>query len=193
MLYKWQDPTDMLQGFTDSDWAGCTKTRRSTSGGVLLHGHRLVHHRSSTQAVVALSSMEAELNAIVKGVAEIIGLKNIVAECGRGLRAIICTDSSAANGAVNRQGCGKVKHLDCRQLWFTGKVYVKKVSRNDNPSDTFSHYSTVPDATRHLLSLGLVNPDSEHIRSLEDVHQKRRLQLQRDSLQLKVAVEMSPV
>ena len=168
ILYKWQDPPDMLQGFTDSDWAGCTKTRRSTSGGVLLHGHHLVHHWSSTQAVVALSSMEAELNAIVKGVAEIIGLKNILAECGRGMRAIICTDSSAANGAVHRQGCGKVKHLECRQLWvqdmvFIGKVYVEKVSRNDNPSDTFTHYSTVPDATRHLQSLGLINPDMHEV------------------------------
>ena len=82
-MFKWQDPPCMVDGFTDSDWAGCPRTRRSTSGGVLLHGQHLVHHWSSTQTVVALSSMEAELNAIVKGVAEVLGLKNLLAECGR--------------------------------------------------------------------------------------------------------------
>jgi hypothetical protein len=166
-LFKWQDPPCMVDGFTDSDWAGCPKTRRSTSGGVLLHGQHLVHHWSSTQAVVALSSMEAELNAIVKGVAEVLSLKNLLAECGRTLQASIFTDSSAANGVVHRQGCGKVKHLECRQLWvqgavLDGRIQVQKVARDFNPADAFTHYTSVHDATRHFKMLSLINPDSQN-------------------------------
>jgi hypothetical protein len=153
----------MVDGFTDSDWAGCPKTRRSTSGGVLLHGQHLVHHWSSTQAVVALSSMEAELNAIVKGVAEVLSLKNLLAECGRTLQASIFTDSSAANGVVHRQGCGKVKHLECRQLWvqgavLDGRIQVQKVARDFNPADAFTHYTSVHEAKRHYDAIGLVDP-----------------------------------
>jgi hypothetical protein len=165
-MFKWQDPPCMVDGFTDSDWAGCPKTRRSTSGGVLLHGQHLVHHWSSTQTVVALSSMEAELNAIVKGVAEVLGLKNLLEECGRNLEAVIFTDSSAANGVVHRQGSGKVKHLECRQLWvqgavFNGQVRVEKVARDFNPADAFTHYTSVHDAARHFKSISLIDPDTE--------------------------------
>jgi hypothetical protein len=113
--------------------------------------------------VVALSSMEAELNAIVKGVAEVLGLKNLLAECGRIVKAVIFTDSSAANGVVHRQGSGKVKHLECRQLWvqdavFSGKVRVEKVGRDFNPADAFTHYTSVHEATRHFKAIGLIDP-----------------------------------
>ena len=32
-LFPWQDLPTHLVGFSDSDWAGCPRTRRSTSGG----------------------------------------------------------------------------------------------------------------------------------------------------------------
>jgi hypothetical protein len=162
--YHWQDPPGVIRGYTDSDWAGCTRTRRSTSGGVLLYGQHLVHHWSSTQAVVALSSMEAELNALVKGTAEIMCLKHMLAECGEDARAYLCTDSSAAHGALHRQGCGKVKHLACRQLWVQdvvaqGVVKILKVPRLENPSDAFTHYWTISEGQLHLPRIGIINPD----------------------------------
>ena len=163
IMYKWQDPTEQLTVFSDSDWAGCVKTRRSTSGGVLLHGQHLVHHWSSTQAVVALSSMEAELNAIVKGIAEVIAAANLLKECSRSCRSLILTDSSAANGVVHRQGCGKVKHLECRQLWVqglvaSGKVQCLKIPREENPADALTHYWSASDGQKHFAMLGVIDP-----------------------------------
>ena len=54
------------------------------------------------------------------------------------------TDSSAAKGIQTRRGCGKVKHLQAKQLWVQervqeGDVKVKKVPRAINPSDVMSH------------------------------------------------------
>ena len=42
------------------DWAGCERTRKSTSGGVVMLGRHCIKHWSSTQPSVSLSSGEAE-------------------------------------------------------------------------------------------------------------------------------------
>ena len=138
------------------------KTRRSTSGVVLLHGKHLAHHWSSTQATVALSSAEAELNVIVKGIAESICAKSMLEECSRRCDSRVFTDSSAANGIVHREGCGKVKHLECRQLWVQGivgkgQVTCLKVPRADNPSDAMTHYFSYVDGVSHFNRIGLVD------------------------------------
>ena len=57
-MYKWQDPNEILL-YTDIDWAGCPRTRRSTTGGAVMYGSCLVAHWSRTQVSVALSSAEA--------------------------------------------------------------------------------------------------------------------------------------
>ena len=51
---------EVVRAYVDSDWAGCRKTRKSTSGGVLYLGDTPVRGWSSNQAVIALSSGEAE-------------------------------------------------------------------------------------------------------------------------------------
>ena len=53
--YKWQSAPSRVVGFTDSDWGGCVRTRRSTSGGCLFLGAHLIQHWSRTQQSVSLS------------------------------------------------------------------------------------------------------------------------------------------
>ena len=45
--------------FVDTDHAGCTRTRESTSGGIANMGGHEVNSWSATQAVIATSSGEA--------------------------------------------------------------------------------------------------------------------------------------
>ena len=49
--------------YMDSDWAGEYVKRRSTSGMLIFRGDHLLRASSTLQAVVALSSAEAEYNA----------------------------------------------------------------------------------------------------------------------------------
>ena len=49
-----------IRVFSDSDWAGCPRTRKSTSGGVLMFRGVAVKHWSSTQGSISLWSGEAE-------------------------------------------------------------------------------------------------------------------------------------
>ena len=57
----------------DSDWAGCSQTRKSTNGGCIMVGDVCLKAWSTTQRVVALSSGEAEYYAAIKGASEGLG------------------------------------------------------------------------------------------------------------------------
>ena len=56
----------VIRAYVDSDWAGCRKIRKSTSGGVLMLGTTAVRGWSTNQAVIALSSWEAEYYVALK-------------------------------------------------------------------------------------------------------------------------------
>jgi hypothetical protein len=64
-IFGKQDKPEGIVGWSDSDWAGCMETRKSTSGGLLCIGNHTIKCWSVTQAVLALSSGEAELYALV--------------------------------------------------------------------------------------------------------------------------------
>ena len=67
-LYGWQPTADTLRAQVDSDWAGCEKSRKSTSGGLIYFGTHVILHWARTQTTIALSSGEAELGGIITGV-----------------------------------------------------------------------------------------------------------------------------
>ena len=56
-----------LDVYSDSNWAGCLRSRKSTQGGMVMHGLHCVKTWSSTQAIISLSSGEAEYYGLVKG------------------------------------------------------------------------------------------------------------------------------
>lgn len=102
--YVWHDPVEKTVAWGDSDWAGYRKTRKHASGGVEMLGAHLLHHLSSTQANIGLSSAEAELNSNVKISAECLAVRNMSSETGFDLPVETRTDSSAAKGLQTRMG-----------------------------------------------------------------------------------------
>ena len=83
MRYKFYDRRDRFTSASDSDWAGCRKTGKSTSGGVILIGEHFIKGWSRTQNSVTLSSAEAELVAMSKVSAEIIGILSMMNDWGK--------------------------------------------------------------------------------------------------------------
>ena len=75
--FSWvfQSPQSVLNVYSDSDWAGCERTRKSTQGGVVLYGNHCIRSYSSTQATIALSSAEAEYYALVKAGSIALGMR----------------------------------------------------------------------------------------------------------------------
>ena len=157
--FEWQRRQTHLVGYTDSDWAGCPKTRRSTSGGGIMRGSHLLTHWSRCQSCVALSSGEAELNAMLKAACEGLSLQYLLGELGEDMMLHLRGDSSASHGTLQRLGSGRIKHLQTRQLWLQEKVYagevsVEKIGRAENWADSLTHPWVALDE-RHFESMGV--------------------------------------
>ena len=72
----------ILTVHTDSDWAGCRSSRKSTSGAVESTNVVVAKHWRSTQRLVALSSREAQLYALNKGSEEAMGFRSLAEDVG---------------------------------------------------------------------------------------------------------------
>ena len=162
LCYKfgWQEVPEMVDVLTDSDWAGDVLSRRSTSRGTLLFGNHLLQHWCSMRSGVALSSGEAELTALVRGVSEALCTGNVLNDFGFKVGIRSYCDSSAARGITNRVGVGKMKHLEVKHLWIQqqrsqGRVTVFRVPRNINPADSFTHPSAFAQLQQTWSRLGL--------------------------------------
>ena len=109
--YPWQR-AKMVDVYSDTDWAGCPKTRKSTSGGCVFLGVHLIKSWSSTQASVTLSSAESEFYGVVKAAGIGLGYVALMQDMGITLPLQVWTDSSATLGICGRQGLGKLRHID---------------------------------------------------------------------------------
>ena len=109
-------------------------------------GSHCITHWSSTQASVALSSGGAEFAGVTRGAGQGLCYKALLEDLGVGARLRVWTDSSAAIGICNRQGLGKLRHLDTHALWIqqavrTSRVDLRKVRGEENPADLLTKHS----------------------------------------------------
>ena len=152
--FKYQDMPGRLDVYVDSDWAGCRRSRTSTSGGCIRLGNHVLRCWSSTQAVIALSSGEAEYYAMLKGASLGLGVRSMAGDIGIPLGVKLVTDSSAAKGIAKRRGLGKVRHLDVCHLWLQekvakGELQVGAVAGKQNPADLMTKYHSHTDMVNH--------------------------------------------
>ena len=111
MTLRWQNIRGLATCYTDSDWAGCPRTARSTSGGIVCLGSHMIKSYSRQQKTVALSSAEAELHARVAASTETLGIISLCRDMGIQIGGEVYADSCAALGIAQRTGIGKVRHL----------------------------------------------------------------------------------
>ena len=149
-----------LDVYVDSDWAGCQKTRRSTSGGVITLCGVELWHWSVTQKTVALSSAEAENGAALEGLIRSLYVRNLLKQQGVELKIRIFSDSSAAIGHSRRQGNGKrMRHLEFHDMYIQqvlkdGAAEICKINGTDNPADLFTKHLSRELIIKNMSRLG---------------------------------------
>ena len=126
--------------FTDSDWAGDKKSRKSVGCAVVTWNGTVLAVIVRGQKVVAQSSGEAEFYAAVSGAKEAFHMQQLLAWCGFPLKVVLRTDSSACRGTMARQGVGRQRHLQVQTLWVqqevkSGRLVLGKVSGSENMAD----------------------------------------------------------
>ncbi|CAL1383350.1 unnamed protein product [Linum trigynum] len=71
-----------LRGYSDSDWASCPDTRKSTTGCCITFGSSLIIWKSKKQGTVSRSSSEAEYRALAQLTCEVVWVKRLLQELG---------------------------------------------------------------------------------------------------------------
>ena len=138
-----------------------------------MFGNHMIKSWCSTQAVVSLSSGEAEYYGIVKGASIGLGLKSMLGDFGVEVAIRINTDASAAKGMANRRGLGIVRHIAVNQLWIQdriarGDLAIEKVNGKDNMSDILTKHVGAEDIRVHLHKTGQTIAQGRHSIAPED-------------------------
>ena len=92
-----------------------------------MRGGHFIKAWSRTQATVALSSAEAELVALVKCSAELLGAKSMMKDFGVEKGCVVYADSSAALAIAKRKGAGKIRHINISCLWIQERADSKEL------------------------------------------------------------------
>ena len=126
--YPRQEWTRKVWGLTDSNWAACPVTRKSSSATYLMLGKHPIFAASSTQTILSLSSGEAEFHGAVRCACRTLGLKSLMSDLSLEVKAELVTDSSARKGLCSRRGAGKIRHIHCPALWLQHAVARRQIA-----------------------------------------------------------------
>lgn len=131
--------------FSDSDWAGCPDTRRSTLGYVIVVCGGPISWKSRLCRTLAHSSCEAEFMALSEVGKEVIWLCNFFDEIGVKYHTpkIYCDSSSAINWGEDPIQHQRTKHVEIdyyyiRDIVASRKVRLFKIDTKNNPADMFT-------------------------------------------------------
>ena len=94
-LCKWQKRVTRIESWCDTDHAGCVRTRKSVLGCALRLGGSTVSTNCKGQAVIALSSGEAEYYGLVSATPQMLGLQSILFDCGWKFNVHVLMDATA--------------------------------------------------------------------------------------------------
>ena len=126
LTYRRSDSLEIF-GYSDSDFAGCQDSKRSTSGYVFMLVGGVISWRSAKQTLIASSTMATEFIACYEVSNHGIWLRNFVT----GLRVVkwierplklYCDNNSAVLYSNNNRSSSKSKHIDIKFLVVKERV-----------------------------------------------------------------------
>ncbi|GJW44808.1 ribonuclease H-like domain-containing protein [Tanacetum coccineum] len=138
--------TTQLSAYTDTDWAGCPVTRRSTSGYCVFLGDNLLSWFAKCQVTLSRSSAEAEYRGVANVVAETAWIRNFLCELHTPLfttTLVYCDNVSAVYMSANPVQHQRTKHIEIdihfvHDFFASGQVRVLHVPSRFQYADIFT-------------------------------------------------------
>ena len=123
----------------------------------MIGGH-FIKGWSRTQNHKTMSSAEAELFAMVKCAAELLGVRSMLRDFGVESEGVIYADSSAALAIAKRKGAGKMRHVNVNCLWIQERhnekdLELRKVLGTENPADLMTKHLARQPLDKCMLQL----------------------------------------
>ena len=108
--------------------------------------------------MIALSSGESELYAVLKASAETLGIVSMLNDYGVRVRAEVWGDAQAALGIIHRKAFGKTRHIQIGLLWIQQvsaekRLKFGKVLGKLNPAALFTKYLDHNTIEQHVARL----------------------------------------
>jgi hypothetical protein len=129
LLLRRSSSSDLVV-YTDADWAGCSDTRRSTSGYAVFLGDNLVSWSAKRQTVVSRSSAEAEYRVVANGVAEATWLRQLLHKLQTPpvrCTLVHCDNINAVYLPTNPVQHQRTKHVEIDLHFVREKVAIDQV------------------------------------------------------------------
>ena len=138
---------------------------KSTSSCKIFHGKHLLKSTSTTQAVVSLSSAEAEG----------IGCVSMMRDLGDSLSLEIKLDATAGRAIAMRRGAGRIRHrktnaVVAQRLVIHGDIKMTRVGGSDNCADLGTKHFGHQTMIRHLKFCGMLFAEGRSRKSDSDEH-----------------------
>ena len=153
----------VLHGFCDSDYAGCPKTRKSTTGYIVKCGLGCVSWKSAKQATVSRSSSEAEYIAAGEIAKEVQYFYDMAPQMGLPPACVpVGIDNRAAKCLIDDPiSAARTKHIEIAFHHVREKVRRQQmrfipVRTADNPADILTKPLPQQSFQKHRQTLGVV-------------------------------------
>ncbi|XP_035541228.1 uncharacterized mitochondrial protein AtMg00810-like [Juglans regia] len=148
-----------LVAYSDADWAGCSDTRRSTTGWCMFLSNALISWRCKKQDCVSKSSTEAEYRAMSTACSEIVWLRGLLEELGflhTTSTPLHADNTSVIQIATNLVFHERTKHIevDCHSIRNTLESLVKSLPHISSDLQVADVFTIAMTLQRHQFLIG---------------------------------------
>ena len=132
LTYKRSNELEVI-GYSDSDFAGCLDSRKSTFGYLFLLAEAAVSWKSAKQTIIASSTMEAEFVACFEATIHALWMRNFISGLGvvdtitKPLK-IYCDNSAAVFFSKNDKYSKGAKHIELKYFVVKEEIQKQRVS-----------------------------------------------------------------
>ncbi|GJY07750.1 hypothetical protein Tco_0374804 [Tanacetum coccineum] len=164
LWYSKDSPLELV-AYTDSDYAGATQDRKSTTGGCQFLGNRLISWQCKKQTVVATSTTEAEYVAAASCCGQVLWIQNQLLDYGYNfMNTVIYIDNNSTICIIeNPVQHSKTKHIEIRHHFIRDcnakkLIQMVKIDTEHNVADLLTKGFDAGRFQYLVSSIGMLNP-----------------------------------